>query len=85
MEDKAIPNAKTVLNHSFNDLYLNLNNFSEKILGVKTPFQLMHLMRHVFNEHLAGKQIGRDSQVKPNFSEYDEKQNRGLYALKTLV
>ena len=42
-------------------------------------------MRHVVSEHLIGKQVGRESQSKANFSEYDEKQNRALYALKTLI
>ena len=37
-EDKAIPNAKTVLKHSFMYIYLNLNSFSDKIIGVKQPF-----------------------------------------------
>ena len=45
----------------------------------------MHLMRHVVSEHLIGKQVGRESQSKVIFSEYDEKQNRALYALKTLM
>jgi hypothetical protein len=47
---------------------------------VKTPFQVLHLIREVFQS-----QIAIDNIENVNFAEFDEAQNRALYTIKTLM
>eukprot|EP00347_Sterkiella_histriomuscorum_P023264 403335317 len=76
--DESNKNKNSLLSLSFQDHFLNLQAFSEKILGVKQSHQLMQLMRHIFNENL------RD-QINHNFSEFSELQNKSLYSMKYLI
>ena len=45
---------------------------------MKTPFQLLHLIRHVFHTFLV-------TDDKATFADYDDVQNRALYTIKTLM
>ena len=45
---------------------------------MKTPFQVLHLIRHVFHTFLV-------TDDKATFADYDDVQNRALYTIKTLM
>lgn len=50
-------------------------------MGVKPSFQLIQIMKHVFNNYIARN--GKLNEV--NFAEFNEDQNRALYTIKTLI
>jgi hypothetical protein len=64
IDSKAGSNSKSLLVNSFSDLFYNLQNFSQNFLGVKVPFQLLHIMKIIFNDHL--------NTPEQNFADYNE-------------
>lgn len=73
--------GKSYLSGSFQDQFFNIQHFSQTFLGVKSSFQLIQLMKYVFNNYIAHN--GNLSEV--NFADFDENQNRALYTIKTLI
>jgi hypothetical protein len=57
-----------------------MQHFSQSFLGVKSAYQLLHLIKHIFQGY-----IGTSSLQEVNFAIYDEQQNRALYTIKTLM
>ena len=62
----------SLLATNFQDLFSTLEGFSYTFIGVKPAFQLLHLIKHVFNSFILK---GGESQT---FAELDEAQNRAL-------
>lgn len=73
---------KSHLAPTFQDHFFHLQSFSQSFLGVKGAFQLLHIVRHVFTTHLI-----RPGSLSEGltFASYDDKQNRALLTLKTLM
>lgn len=74
--------GKSYLTGSFQDQFFNIQHFSQTFLGVKSSFQLIHIMKHVFNNYIA---LNGSNLEDVNFAEFDENQNRALYTIKTLM
>jgi len=68
--------AEGALDPTYKDLHLDLQAFADKTLGVKPPYQILHLMRQIFVHSLKGQS---------DFSQYSEQQNRDMYSLKSLI
>lgn len=45
-------NPKSLLSSSFHQDFKGLQGFSDKVLGLKPAFQLAHLIKSVYTEHL---------------------------------
>ena len=60
--------GKSYLSASFQEKFFDMHYFSQTFLGVKPSFQLIHLMKYVFNTYIALN--GNLNDV--NFADFDE-------------